>query len=96
MVVRIHLMCSSKKGVGALQTQRELWGEGPEKKDKNGRPRLKGNYGTAWFMCNRIRWAMTQSPMAEGLMRKMSGLVEADEAYVGGKETYQGATGARG
>src|ERR1700691_806255 len=25
-----HLMCSSKKGISALQLQRELWGEDPE------------------------------------------------------------------
>src|SRR5579872_7093913 len=29
----IHLMCSSKKGVSALQLQRELWGEDPETKN---------------------------------------------------------------
>ncbi len=81
----IHLMCSSKKGVSALQVQRELWGENPDKKDKKGRPTINGSYRTAWFMCHRIRWAMTQSPMAEALVRKLSGVVEVDETYVGGK-----------
>jgi transposase-like protein len=38
-------------------------------------------YKTAWFMCHRIRHAMKQGPMAE----KMTGVVEADETYVGGK-----------
>ena len=85
----IHLMCSSKKGVSALQLQRELWGENPEKKDKQGRPRLNGSYRTAWFMCHRIRWAMTQSPIAESVMKKLSGIVEVDETYVGGKEKSQ-------
>jgi hypothetical protein len=79
-----HLMCSSKKGVSALQLQRELWGEDSENTDKKGRPRINGSYRTAWFMCHRIRWAMTQSPMADAV--KLSGVVEVDETYVGGKE----------
>jgi hypothetical protein len=89
-------MCSSKKGVSALQLQRELWGENPDKKDKHGRPRLNGSYRTAWFMCHRIRWAMTQAPMAELLTKKMSGVVEVDETYVGGKEHGAGKRGIPG
>src|ERR1019366_3162599 len=85
-LLAIHLMCASKKGVSALQIQRELWGEDETKKDKSGRPRLKGSYRTAWFVCHRVRWAMTQSPMAEAL-KLMSGTVEIDETYVGGKTT---------
>lgn len=54
----IHLMCSSKQGRSALQLQRNL---------------ELGSYRTAWFMCHRIRWAMTQSPMTELLMK---GVVE--------------------
>jgi len=69
-LLAIHLMCSSKKGVSALQLQREL---------------ELGSYRSAWFMCHRVRWAMTQTPMAEAL-KKMSGVVEVDETYVGGKE----------
>ena len=38
-------------------------------------------YKSAWFMCHRIRHAMAQGLMA-GLL---SGVVEADETYVGGK-----------
>lgn len=68
-LLAFHLMCSSKKGISALQLQREL---------------ELGSYRTAWFMCHRIRWAMTQSPMAEAL--RLKGVVEADETYVGGKE----------
>lgn len=68
-LMAFHLMCSSKKGISALQLQREL---------------ELGSYRTAWFMCHRIRWAMTQSPMAEAI--KLSGIVEADETYVGGRE----------
>lgn len=77
-LMAFHLMCSSKKGISALQLQRELWGENPET------GRVMGSYRTAWFMCHRIRWAMTQSPMAEAL--KLSGVVEADETYIGGRE----------
>ena len=61
----IHLMCSSKKGISALQLKRNL----------------KVAYATAWFMCHRIRHAMTQEPLA-GMLK---GVVEADETYVGGK-----------
>ncbi len=70
-LLAFHLMCSSKKGISALQLQREL---------------ELGSYRTAWFMCHRIRWAMTQSPMAEALAGPLKGVVEADETYVGGKE----------
>lgn len=68
-LLAIHLMCSSKKGVSALQLQRNL---------------ELGSYRTAWFMCHRIRWAMTQSPMVE----KLTGIVEVDETFVGGKQKW--------
>jgi transposase-like protein len=42
---------------------------------------LKVSYKTAWFMCHRIRWAMAEPAFTE----KMTGIVEADETYVGGK-----------
>lgn len=47
-VMAFHLMCSSKKGVSALQLQRDLG---------------LGSYRTAWFMCHRIRLAMEGDPM---------------------------------
>lgn len=40
-----------------------------------------GSYRTAWFMAHRIRWALTQDPIKQVL----SGIVEIDETYVGGK-----------
>jgi len=42
---------------------------------------LSITYKAAWFMCHRIRYAMQQPPMLE----KLSGIVEADECYIGGK-----------
>ena len=37
-------------------------------------------YRAAWFMCHRIRHAMEEKPTS-----KMSGTVEADETFIGGK-----------
>ncbi len=38
-------------------------------------------YKSAWFMMHRIRYAMQQEPLAS----KLSGIVEVDETYIGGK-----------
>jgi transposase-like protein len=48
-VKAIHLMCSSKKGISALQLQRNLG---------------LGSYKTAWHMAHRIRLAMKCEPAA--------------------------------
>jgi len=61
-----HLMCSSKKGISALQLQRNLG---------------LGSYKTAWHMAHRIRCAM----QCGNLAGKLSGVVESDEAFIGGK-----------
>jgi transposase-like protein len=61
-----YLMASSKKGVSALQLQRQLG---------------LGSYKTAWHMSHRIRHAMQNDPFPG----KLSGHVEMDETYVGGK-----------
>jgi transposase-like protein len=63
----IHLMCSSKKGVSALQLSRTL----------------EITYKSAWFLAHRVRKAMEKDPMRD----KLTGVVEADETYVGGKGT---------
>lgn len=51
-VLAFHLICSSKKGMSALQLQRELG---------------LGSYRTAWFMSHRIRHAMDNGPLGEML-----------------------------
>jgi transposase-like protein len=61
----IYLMLSSKKGMSALQIQRMLG---------------FGSYRTAWYMCHRIRAALT-----DPAFRKLIGFVEVDETYIGGK-----------
>ncbi len=61
----MYRMCSSKRGVSAYQIKREYG----------------LSYEAAWFMCHRIRWAMTEKSVTAPL----TGTVEADETYVGGK-----------
>lgn len=51
-IVAFHLMCSSKKGISALQLQRELG---------------LGSYQTAWHMAHRIRYAMNAGGLAAPL-----------------------------
>lgn len=57
------LLCEAKKGMSACQVQRTLG----------------MSYKTAWYLCHRIRHAMTQTdkPMLDGI-------VEMDATYVGG------------
>ncbi len=65
-LMAFSIMCSAKKGISALQLQRQLG---------------LGSYKTAWHLCHRIRHAMKQEPL-KGLL---TGEVEVDETYVGGK-----------
>lgn len=48
-------------------------------------------YKTAWFMCHRVRMAMEQNP--EGFL---TGEVEVDETYIGGKRHGKRGRGAEG
>jgi transposase-like protein len=64
----MHLMGASKKGMSALQLQRMLG----------------VTYKTAWFLCHRIREAMT--PTKRGPLGGDGKIVEADESHFGGKE----------
>ena len=45
---------------------------------------LKVTYRSAWFMAHRIRYAMSQEPLSS----KLSGIIEIDEAYIGGKRRH--------
>jgi len=38
-------------------------------------------YKSAWFMAHRIRYAITREPLSS----KLTGIIEADETYIGGK-----------
>lgn len=67
-LLAIYLMCSSKKGISANQLHRALG----------------ISYKAAWFLCHRIRLAMTQEPLLSKLGGD-GGIVEIDETYVGGK-----------
>lgn len=64
-VAAFYLMCSSKKGISTHQLHRHLG----------------ISYKSALFMTHRIRYAMTQPPLAD----KLRGVVEVDETYVGGR-----------
>ncbi len=66
----VYLMCSSKKGVSAKQLEGELG----------------VTYKTAWFMCHRVRYAMTQPPLS-GRLGGDGQIVEVDETYIGGKRS---------
>jgi transposase-like protein len=50
---------------------------------------LPVTYKTAWFMAHRIRYMMSQP----SFQTKLSGIVEADETYVGGKTKNRGGVG---
>src|SRR5438094_680924 len=63
----IHLMLTAKKGISALQVQRQLG---------------FGSYRTAWYMCHRIR-----AGLANEDFRKLMGIVEVDETYIGGDDS---------
>ena len=75
-VYATHLMCASKKGISAKQLERMLG----------------VTYKTAWFMCHRIREAMTNE--GGGLLGGPATPVEVDETYWGNVGKH--APGARG
>ncbi|MBI2848056.1 MAG: IS1595 family transposase [Chloroflexi bacterium] len=62
--VAVYLMTESKKGISANQMKRTL----------------HVSYETAWYLCHRIRAAMS-----DGKPNMLHGIVEVDETWVGGK-----------
>lgn len=48
-------------------------------------------YKSAWFMAHRIRYALEQAPLKD----KLSGIIEVDETYVGGKSKGKRGRGAK-
>lgn len=70
-VLASHLMAASKKGMSAHQLHRMLG----------------ITYKSAWFMAHRIREAMREDHGTSAPMGGEGKFVEADETYVGGKET---------
>lgn len=67
MLQAVYLMCASKKGVSAHQMHRVL----------------EITYKSAWFLCHRIREAMRAGDLAPMGGPGTSGIVEADETYIG-------------
>lgn len=73
-IMAFCLVCSSKKGISALQLQRML--------------DLK-SYKSAWHMAHRIRFAMTQEPL-KGMLGGKGKVVEADETWIGARRPTPG------
>jgi transposase-like protein len=67
-IYAIFKMCTSKKGISANQLRRELG----------------IHYRSAWFLCHRVREAMTLEPLAS-MLGEGGGVVELDETFVGGR-----------
>jgi len=65
----IYLMVESKKGISANQMKRTI----------------EVSYKTAWYLCHRIRAAMTETSP-----EPLSGTVEVDETYIGGETRGMG------
>jgi len=65
----VYLMVESRKGISANQMKRTLG----------------VSYKTAWYLCHRIRAAMS-----DGAIEPLMGTVEVDEAYIGGKTEGKG------
>jgi transposase-like protein len=64
-VMALFILCSSKKSVSANQMHRMIG----------------VTYKTAWFLCHRLRHAVSTNWNAP----KLTGAVEADETFIGGK-----------
>jgi transposase-like protein len=72
-MITAYLMCESKKGVSANQIKRTI----------------DVSYKTAWYLCHRIRAAMSQATDGEERVL-ISGIIEMDEIFVGGETEGRG------
>ena len=72
------LMLTAKKGISALQVQRTVFGQATR---PDGSVVGKGSYESTWYACHRIRAAMKDKTF-----RRLTGVVEIDETYVGGSD----------
>jgi transposase-like protein len=66
----VYLMVESKKGMSANQLKRSL----------------AISYKTAWYLCHRVRKAMTEVNPP-----KLTGTIEMDEPYIGAKKRHVGS-----
>lgn len=73
----IALMCEAKKGISANQMKRHLG----------------VTYKTAWYLCHRIRKAMSEESPAP--LGSEGQVIEVDESFVGGYLPRQGSTEAK-
>ena len=65
----IYLMVEARKGISANQMKRTL----------------NVSYKTAWYLCHRIRAAMS-----DGSPNRLKGIIEVDETWIGGKAKGMG------
>ena len=71
--IAVYMMCESKKGISANQLKRTL----------------DVSYKTAWYLCHRIRTALSHVNGGEAQVL-LSGIIEMDETFVGGKTEGKG------
>ena len=69
----IWLIAAAKNGISSYEVHRAL---GVTQK-------------TGWFMLHRIRLAMEQGSLEKTELRKLAGMIEADETYIGGLEKHK-------
>jgi transposase-like protein len=67
------LLCEAKKGMSANQIKRTLG----------------VSYKTAWYLCHRIRFAMTE------VHKMLDGAIEVDETYIGARRIGKGCKAGR-
>jgi transposase-like protein len=70
-LIAFYMMCASKTQISALQLQRHL---------------ELGSYRSAWFLCQRIRFALKDLVATD----KLDGTIESDETYIGGRVRGRG------